>query len=97
MEIEEAQEALAYLLGRGIAAEKALQTLIGSPQPNASLSQLLKTNLTMRRQQLPSYLELAGLPAELLPVASAAFVSQERAVSRGLQGGRYVPPGWRER
>lgn len=97
MEIEEAQEALAYLLGRGIAAEKALQTFIGNPQPNVSMHELMRTNLLMREKQLASDLATAGLPPELLPVAHAGYSAQRGAVVRGLQGNKYFPPGWRER
>lgn len=91
MEIEEAQEAMARLLGRCMAAEKALQMLIGSPQPNVSLSQLLKTNLTMRRQSLAADVSSLGIPAKFLPVAISAFVAQERSIDRGVSGGRYLP------
>ena len=97
MELKEAQEALAYLLGRGIAAEKALQTFIGNPHPNVSMHELMRTNLLMREKQLASDLATAGLPPELLPDAHAGFAAQVRSVVRGLQGNKYFPPGWRER
>lgn len=97
MEISEAQEVMAYLLGRGVAAEKALQTFIGNPQPNVSMHELLQTNLRMRKTQLASDLTTAGLSPELLPQALDGYFAQERSVARALQSGRYFPPGWRER
>lgn len=97
MELKEAQEALAYLLGRGIAAEKALQTFIGNPQPNVSIHELMRTNLLMREKQLSADLATAGLPGELLPIARQGYSSQIGAVVRGLQGNKYFPPSWRER
>ncbi|MBB5875865.1 hypothetical protein [Xanthomonas sp. 3498] len=94
MDLGEAQQLIAHLLGRCVAAEKAVQTLIGSPNPNASIGQVMRTNLVMRRQSLGMDLAAVGLPAELLPAASQAFVSQEAAVHNGLAGGKYFPPGW---
>lgn len=89
--MNEDQKLLAKLIGEAAAFEKAVQTLINSPQAAAGLEQVLKTNLTMRRQYLGRDIADAGLPEEALPIATAAAVAAEVAVFRGVQSGKYVP------
>jgi len=95
--MNEEQKNLAYLVGRLAAAEKALQTLIGSHQTDRGvLGELLKTNFGMRRESLTADVREHGLPEEAIAIARTAFVSEERAVFRGLAGGRFVAPAWKE-
>lgn len=88
----DAQDLAAKFIGRAAAFEKTLQVMIGSSNVTA---ELLKTNLTMRRQHLGNDLANAGLPKErmkeLLPIATAAAVEAENAIYKGLQGGKYFP------
>ena len=90
------QKLAAYLLGRMAAAEKALQTIIGSPR-QGGYAELLQANFPMRREMLGKDLIEFGLPDSLLPEARTGFVAQERMVYRGLQGGRFVPLAPKER
>ncbi|MDV3515164.1 hypothetical protein [Stenotrophomonas sp. C1657] len=88
----DAHELAAKFIGRAAAFEKALQVIIGSSNATADL---LKTNLTMRRQHLGNDLANAGLPqdrmTELLPIATRAAVEAENSICKGLQGGKYFP------
>ncbi|WP_312738419.1 hypothetical protein [Stenotrophomonas sp.] len=85
------EEIAAKFIGRAATFEKAITLLISSPAPNAPLVELLKVNLSMRRQNLQKDLTDAGLSAGLLPVATSAAVQAENAILHGVQGGRYVP------
>lgn len=85
------QELTAKFIGRSAAFEKALQVIIGSPNPNIPMGELLKMNLTMRRQHLGNDLAKAGIDAKHLAAAISAAVEAENAIHRWVQSGKYFP------
>lgn len=96
-ETTEAQAAIAYLLGRAIAAEKAIQTLIASrSQDDVKLADLMRANLDLRAGYLAQDFEAHGVPASFLPAAQQAFLAQQKAVLKAISSGRYVVPDVRQ-
>ncbi|HHA2725634.1 hypothetical protein [Stenotrophomonas maltophilia] len=91
MEVD-AKQGIAYLIGRGVAAEKALQTTISSSARGAALAESLRVNLQMTRDQLSSSLALAQIGQEFLPFAEEGFDGVRAAALRGAANGKYVIP-----
>lgn len=88
----EFQKAIAYLIGRAVAAEKALQTAVASPKRGAELAEIMKVNLQISRSHLGTNIALAELPAALLPAAEEGFDVATKAALRGAASGKYVLP-----
>lgn len=91
MELD-AKQGIAYLIGRGVAAEKALQTTISSSARGAALAENLQVNLQMTRDQLASNLALAQIGQEFLPFAEEGFDAVRAAALRGAANGKFVIP-----
>jgi hypothetical protein len=91
MELE-VQKGLAYLIGRGVAAEKALQTVISSTKRGAELAEVLRVNLQMSRDQLASHLAPSKLAPECLSTAEEGFDAVRAAALRGAASGKFVIP-----
>ncbi|MFF2048042.1 hypothetical protein ACFVUR_09355 [Stenotrophomonas bentonitica] len=86
------QHAFAYLIGRGVAAEKALQTAINSNAKGTDLADILRINLKMTREQLASHLAPAKLGPEFLSAAEEGFDAVRAAALRGAANGKFVIP-----
>lgn len=91
MELE-VQNGFAYMIGRLVAAEKALQTTVSSNRRGQELADILRVNLTMARENLPSNLQLAGISVELLATAEEGFDASMRAALRGAVSGKFLLP-----
>ena len=89
----DAQTYLARLVGRDIAQERALLTVIGSPRKNepAVLQELLRKNFEMGRAQIPTRLVEAGLPADLARMVEDGFAKTATAILNGVANGQYHP------
>lgn len=94
MELLETQKAAAYLVGRAIAAETAVKTLMAERHRDAAtLRQLLRANLDYRQMHMAADFERTGLDATLLSVAQAAFAITKKAALQAIVRGHYVEPG----
>lgn len=91
MEIE-VQNGFAYLIGRGVAAEKALQTALSSPKTGVELAEVMKVNLQMSRDQLASHLAPSKLSPECISAAEEGFDAVRAAALRGAANGKFVTP-----
>lgn len=94
MELLETQKAAAYLVGRAIAAETAVKTLMAERHRDAAtLRQLLRAHLDYRQMHMAADFERTGLDAALLSVAQAAFAITKKATLQAVTRGCYVEPG----
>lgn len=91
---QDAHTHLAFLIGRDVAAEKALLTLIGSPRSGDALAmhELLRTNFQMGKGQLTKRLQDAGLGPEFSRMAEDGFHKLSTAVLNGVTNKKYHPP-----
>lgn len=93
MELLETQKAAAYLVGRAIAAETAVKTLMAERHRDAvTLRQLLRANLDYRQMHMAADFERTGLDAALLSVAQTAFAITKKAALQAVVRGRYIEP-----
>jgi len=91
--MSDTQAVIATLIGRDVAFEKAVQTLIGSPQKEPlALTEVMRTNFQLAKQQIPGRLREHEVPDTLLPLAEGSFALATTAVLRGVASGKYVSP-----
>ena len=89
----EEQDYLARLIGRDVAQERALLTLIGTHQGGdlVALTELLRKNNEIGKAQLSTRLQEAKLPANLLRMAEHGFNLTATAILNGVRDHKFHP------
>jgi len=87
------QNYMARLIGRDVAQERALLTLIGTHQRGdlVALTERLRQNNEIGKAQLSTRLQEAKLPADLLRMAEHGFSLTATAIINGVGAHKYQP------
>lgn len=87
----DAQNAIAYLLGRGDAMESALRVLIGTHSPRSEWPNLVRIQLDYSVQYVAPNAQ-GLLDQDHQAAAVKAFADMKGHIVRGLSNGKFVPP-----
>lgn len=91
---QDEQDQLARLIGRDLAYERAMLTIIGTPRKNepAVVYDLLRQNFEMGRPQILARLTQAGLAPNMQNMVADGFHKVSTAILNGVRTGKYQPP-----